>query len=850
MTTPSDTPRIAQAPCAAAHALTALAALAPRFHRRVPGLGDFRLRPLDPAADLPRVQAWVSEPRAHFWGMQEQSLQETETFYAEMQASTHAHAFIGLFEGEPAFLVEVYDPAQDPLGEQYPVVEGDVGMHFLVAPTDTPRAGFSTAVIETIMAFLFEAGATRRVVVEPDVENANIHPLNRRVGVEYQGEISLADKTARLGFCTRKSFAAALAATSPRQAPALSGHPERAADHLTPERWAIANRWLVRKAIAEFSHERLLAPVPQTAATDARGSAGYVLRSPEGDSVYRFTARRLALDHWAIDQDTLAREVHGRQAPLDAAQFILEFAPRLGLGEAMLPLYLEELASTLSAFAYKLDPARPDAKALAEADFQTLEAAMNEGHPVFIANSGRQGFDAIDHRAYAPEAAAPAHLIWLAVTRDRACFSSLPTLSYQALLEEELGAGQVADFHRRLSEQGLDPDAYLLMPAHPWQWCHKLATGFAADVATRRIVCLGYGADRYQAQQSIRTWFNQSRPERRYVKTALSIVNMGFMRGLSPHYMQSTPAINAWIKGLVDEDPYLTACGFDVLREEAAIGYRRDDLEAAFDKHSAHKKMLACLWRESPAPRLATGQRLTTMAALLHVDAKGQGLLPALIAGSGLSAEAWLDRYLDAYFKPLLHAFFAHDLVFMPHGENLILILEGQAPVGALMKDIAEEIAVMDPAAREWLPEDVRRIAVEVPEPLKVLSIFTDVFDCLLRFMAAILDEAGTLPEQRFWARVAAAVLDYQRQHPQFADKFARHDLFAPRFRRSCLNRLQLRNHQQMVDLTDPAGALQFSGELDNPIAAFAPDRRAQAQAQAPTEDQAKAQNAHDEVCT
>ena len=30
--------------------------------------------------------------------------------------------------------------------------------------------------------------------------------------------------------------------------------------HLTPERWAVANRHVIRKAIAEFSHERILAP--------------------------------------------------------------------------------------------------------------------------------------------------------------------------------------------------------------------------------------------------------------------------------------------------------------------------------------------------------------------------------------------------------------------------------------------------------------------------------------------------------------------------------------------------------------------------------------------------------------
>ena len=42
-------------------------------------------------------------------------------------------------------------------------------------------------------------------------------------------------------------------------------------------------------------------------------------------------------------------------------------------------------------------------------------------------------------------------------------------------------------------------------------------------------------------------------------------------------------------------------------------------------------------------------------------------------------------------------------------------------------------------------------------------------------------------------------------------------------FALSCLNRLQLRNNQQMVDLPDPAGALQLIGRLDNPLARFAP---------------------------
>ena len=58
------------------------------------------------------------------------------------------------------------------------------------------------------------------------------------------------------------------------------------------------------------------------------------------------------------------------------------------------------------------------------------------------------------------------------------------------------------------------------------------------------------------------------------MKTALSILNMGFMRGLSPYYMQATPAINAYLAGRVARDPLLRDCGFQLLREVAAIGYR------------------------------------------------------------------------------------------------------------------------------------------------------------------------------------------------------------------------------------------------------------------------------------
>jgi siderophore synthetase component len=132
-------------------------------------------------------------------------------------------------------------------------------------------------------------------------------------------------------------------------------------------------------------------------------------------------------------------------------------------------------------------------------------------------------------------------------------------------------------------------------------------------------------------------------------------------------------------------------------------------------------------------------------------------------------------------------------------------------------KDIAEEIAVMDPAA--VLPPEVARIRVDVPEDRKLLSIFTDVFDCFFRFLAAQLAAEGILEEDAFWRTVAQITREYQDARPELADAFRRYDIFAPEFALSCLNRLQLRDNRQMVDLSDPSGALQIVGMLTNPIA-------------------------------
>jgi siderophore synthetase component len=564
----------------------------------------FAIRPLDLNRDLALLHAWLTHPRSHFWGLGDASVDRVREEYARIAADPHHHAWIGELDGGPVFLAETYDPAHSPLAGHYPVAAGDVGMHVLVAPpSGPPRHGLTSAVMRSVLEFIFADPRVRRVVVEPDERNAAIARKNAEVGFVAQQRIRLPDKVARLSVCTRAAFAALPPA------------------YLEPAAMEHAHRRLIAKAIGEFSHERLLTP--------AADGAGYRLGG------YRFRARRYPLDHWVVDPDSLCRDDGG---PLDARDFVGAHADPLGIPPPLLGTYLEEISATLAGSAWKHHHSRHTAAQLVRADFQTIEAAMTDGHPGFVANNGRIGFGLADHAAYAPEAGQPVRLVWLAVLRSQSEFTAGRGITEAALYAAELDDATLARFAGRLRGLDLDPADYRYLPAHPWQWENKLSVTFAPEVARRAIVPVGESDDRYRAQQSIRTFFNTDRPDRHYVKTALSIQNMGFLRGLSPAYMRATPAINDWVADLVAADSTLRACGFAVLRELASAGYTGD----AYHRHgpvSPYQRMLAALWRESPVPRLRPGERLATMASLLHRDPAGRSVAAALVAASGLAAE-------------------------------------------------------------------------------------------------------------------------------------------------------------------------------------------------------------------
>ncbi|WP_438425662.1 GNAT family N-acetyltransferase [Aquimarina macrocephali] len=786
------------------------------------GFGDIHIRHFDIETDSTVLHDWVNRDYAVFWGMQQSSVEKVKAEYAKLILPDHYDIFVGVYKERPVFVLERYHPQHDLIGKYYPAQNNDCGIHIIVAPSSEGKIeNFTWYMFDTIMNFVFRDEKVHRIIVEPDIRNKKMFAICQRVGFQLDTIVELPHKTAQLAFLTRQKHNELKLFPQIHKRSAMNTldnavSPQQSVSHIQPELWVKVNTLLIKKAICEFSHELLIQAKIVEKLRD--GWSMYTLEADNPEIRYEFRGKQLALNHLWISEVSIQKYECGKSVKLDAILFIKEFKDKLGIDTTTMPVYLEEIISTLYGSAFKHVKRNPLAIDLVSADFQTIEQSMMEGHPGFVANNGRIGFDSSDYRSYAPEAGNSFYLIWLAGHKSSAVYAAIEDLPYEVLIQQELDTDTISSFNTVIRNKGFDPDEYYFIPMHPWQWFNKLANIFSPEIAKGNLICLGYGPDQYLAQQSIRTLFNISNPHKLYTKTALSILNMGFMRGLPLYYLGTAPKMAVWLEELLYNDPYIIETGFKMLGEIGSVSYVNPYFKE-FGPHNDYNKMLASLWRESPMGMIDEGQKPMTMAAFLHIDQTSEALLPKIIAASGLSISEWLHDYFKAYLSPLIHCFYHFDLVFMPHGENIIMVLENNIPVKILMKDITEEACILSPEVK--LPEHLKRMYAPVPEDVKLLSIFTDVFDGFFRFMSHILVEHAGYSEENFWRLVAENIQHYQERYPEKETKFKQYDLFAPEFHLSCLNRLQLNNNKQMIDLDDPVALLQFAGRLQNPIAAF-----------------------------
>ncbi|WP_255646483.1 MULTISPECIES: IucA/IucC family protein [Nocardiopsis] len=554
---------------------------------------------------------------------------------------------------------------------------------------------------------------------------------------------------------------------------------------LTAGHWDRASGLLAAKMVAELCFEYALVP---EADGPGRWSAAV------GAARYRFEGRRTLLDGWRVLPGVTRVGADGTEAPASPFALLRDLGAAGVVDPAVEAFTVGELTATLSADA-RLAVERRTAADLADLPYADLEGHQT-GHPWIFANKGRVGFSARDRADFPPEARRPVRLPWIAVHRSLAEYHGVPGLEEEVLRARELGGETVARFTGRLAAAGADPDAFVWLPVHPWQWDEVVVPLFAAELARGLIVPLGEAGDDYLPQQSIRTFTNLTRPDRFNVKLSLAILNTMVYRGIPTELCRAAPVSTGWVHALHAKDAFLAERHRVILPGEvAAVAVRHPVLEDIPDAPYRHRQLLGALWREPVAGFLEPGERARTLAALLHVDGEGRAFTAELVERSGLDAEEWLAALFGTVLPPLLHLLYRYGLAFNPHGENTIVVYdERDRPVRLAVKDFVDDMKLLDADLPEYegLPAEALGVLMRFDARELTSSVAKSLFIGHFRYLAPLAEEQLGVGEERFWALVRAEIDRYRAEFPELADRFALFDLLAPEYERVCLNRERL----------------------------------------------------------
>ncbi len=570
--------------------------------------------------------------------------------------------------------------------------------------------------------------------------------------------------------------------------------------------WITVNRRLLRKMLSEFMYEELIDPKPIESIGTESGGTRYRL-SLRGGVDYRFDAERRLFDSYRVLPGTVFRRENGAWSrPDDAVKLLMDAQTHIGVSDRTLGYLVREYNNTLLADATleRRTATREDDERIVDMEYAAIEGEMT-GHPWFTYNKGRVGFSYEEYLDYAPEMKRPQTLSWIAAHRDRATFSALDPIDHESLLRAELGQ-QYAVFADRLLEQGLDPANYYLFPVHDWQWTHSIVPFFAGEIATDAIVPVGEGLDEYLPQQSIRTVTNVDAPEKHHVKLPLRILNTNVYRGILGEQARAAPEVTAFVKDVRDHDRFLREeCELLLPGEIASVCYDHPALSRLDDAPYQFHELLGCVWRESVEGMLEPTERPVTLAALFHEDTDGTPILTEFVERSPLSMESWLEELFEVLLFPLCHYLYRYGTVFMPHGTNVVLVLENGVPTRIALTDFVDEVAITDrplPELDERLDETLRaddrykhHILHQLPPEDLCQHIFGTLFICVLRYVSELLERQEGYDEHRFWTQVRATIERYHARFPEHRARFETFDLFKPEFTKLCLNRNRILDH-------------------------------------------------------
>lgn len=444
---------------------------------------------------------------------------------------------------------------------------------------------------------------------------------------------------------------------------------------------------------------------------------------------------------------------------------------RAEVAESAANLALALLAEEVQARTWPREVLAADPADLPGADGPSaLERLVTRGHPYHPAAKIRRGMDPAAALAYAPEHARRVPLRFAAVSRDLAkavAAGDGPGVTGRLLAAFDGLEAAAAD----ALPPGRGLDGYVLVPVHPWQFHQVLPERYRDERAAGDVVLVEGFEHPTAPLLNLRTLApypteatGQAPP---HCKTAIGVQLTNVERTLSPQAVHNGPRVTELLRGITDD-----AAGdrLGVLDELAAAGVHPPGGPHVEGEAWDHARHLGGLLRENPRghPLARAGDRVVPASGLVARTPAGEPLLAeglrrhadeADLASTRAAARSWWEALVETTVPGNLRLMTSHGVALEAHLQNTLLVLEGGAPAGLLVRDLGGIRLHAGRLARRGLAVD--------PYPDSDLDadgetdlhrkLYYTLFQNHLAEVAATLDRLTAVDEAELWGVAAEA---------------------------------------------------------------------------------------------
>ncbi|UJF36078.1 IucA/IucC family protein [Paenibacillus hexagrammi] len=521
-------------------------------------------------------------------------------------------------------------------------------------------------------------------------------------------------------------------------------------------------------------------------------AAGFLVK-PALNHPYRLTGDNGAVKAWIGEGSQV---MHTQLGPLEFMKLIAALYAHdpITIDQESLTRFMDMLDQTVQHTAWSLENARPETPVLSLlGSMSSLLAAERKAafrdrpfHPV---SKVKQGWGYEECRQYTAEFANPIKLSWMAVKREYLASGQeqsddcLYVTPEKLLLSEE----QRCRLAEVMVRRGLDAEAYVPIPVHPWQMQEVLPEKLQQEMESGICVPLQVELGEYYATSSVRSLMPESGGTC-HVKLPLGMYSLGGLRYLSAIKLMNGQCAERLLRNATALDERLREQLF-LCDETFWWAYLPEDRDLFAD----YPRHVSVMVRQYPAALIEDEDvRLFPMSTLAVASADRQGhVFDEWLAFLGAEySEANIRLLFREVFIPYFELIFRlFKLGIMPeiHGQNCVLVWRRGKIEGLLLRDHDAVRLYVPWLNANGLEDPAYRLRPGYPNslyhdhPEKLLAFFQmlgiQVNGCAV--LTCVAKHYG-IPEEVLWTELESCLEQaiVQAELPQEVERVLRSSLF------------------------------------------------------------------------